>query len=133
MLAWGIALLGWLTFEDSDTRLVLAFALAGSSLATLRFMPPKRENTIHPGRAEAIPPVRRSLGRYLLAGALAGLAAGPLAVLLMAVKSGLHAHPVPDYSGEQVIAVLVGAPSWIAAGILLGLGTWLFEAARRPR
>jgi len=129
LLAWGIALITWLPFEDTDTRMVMVFSLAGCLLAALRFLSRYQATEI---RADVPLPMWRRLGLHLMAGALAGLAAGPAAVLLMAVKSGLHAHPTPDFSGGQVVAALIGAPVWILAGILSGLGVWLFERARKP-
>lgn len=124
-LAWGISLLVWLPFEDSDTRMVMVFSLTGCLLAALRFLPQAQAGGV------AFSSTRRSLALHLLAGALAGLGVGPAAVLLMAIKGGLHAHPSPDFSGGQVAAAVVGVPLWILVGAIAGLGVWLFEAGRK--
>jgi hypothetical protein len=55
----------------------------------------------------------------------------PIALLLMAFKSGLRGHPAPDFTPAQVIAVLRSIPIWGLSGLLLGLGAALLQAARR--
>jgi len=126
--AWSIALLVWLLLEDSDPRSVMSFALAGSFLAALRFTPAGRSSRANPADTPFEKPLRR-LAPYLLAGLIAGLAAGPLGAGVMALKIGLHSHTVPDFSGMQVMAALQGTPLWAAAGALLGIGVGLLRAA----
>jgi hypothetical protein len=65
-------------------------------------------------------------GRLAALGTAAGLAVAPLAVGLMLFKSGLHAHGFLDFGPGELLAMLAGAPLWMAAGALVG---WL--AARR--
>jgi hypothetical protein len=62
-----------------------------------------------------------------LAGAAAGALAGPIEAVLILLKVGLHAHPVPDFSTADVVAVLSRIPIWTAAGGLLGAGAALVE------
>ncbi len=53
---------------------------------------------------------------YPLAGLLGGAATAPVALLLMAIKTGLHGHSVPDYTSAQMMAVLISFPVWVGAG-----------------
>jgi hypothetical protein len=126
---WSIALLLWLLFEDSDPRSVMSFALAGCLLVALRFTPAGRARTPVQDPEPPEKPLFRLLLPYLLAGLLAGLVSAPVGVAVMAMKSGLHSHSIPDFSGAQVMATLTGTPLWAAAGILLGLGVGLLQAA----
>jgi hypothetical protein len=68
--------------------------------------------------------------RHLLVGSLAGLAVTPLALFLMALKTGLHGHSAPDFTLEQMQMVLYRTPIWVAVGLLLGLGVALLRLAR---
>jgi hypothetical protein len=72
----------------------------------------------------------RSWLLYPLAGLLSGLAVTPLALLLMAFKSGVHGHGLPDFTPNQVTLVLLSTPAWAAAGLLVGLGIALWMKAR---
>jgi hypothetical protein len=56
-----------------------------------------------------------------LLGALFGGGVGPLAALLIAVKVGLHSHPVPDFAAGDTLQALALTPAWAIAGGLLGL------------
>ena len=118
-LAIGVSLLLWLPFEDTSVNSVLVFAAAISGWWALRFL------------VDAPASGGKTKRRLVLLGALAGLAISPIAFLLMAVKTGLHGHPSPDFAPEQLHAVLISTPAWIAAGILLGLGSGLWRANRR--
>jgi hypothetical protein len=118
-IALGVALLLWLPFEDSGIDVVLAFSTLICGWCALRFLlsiPPGRENWLR---------------RYVFAGALAGLAVSPLAFLLMALKTGLHGHPSPDFTVGQLREVLASTPLWLLAGLLLGFGSGLWRATRR--
>ncbi|UCC51462.1 MAG: hypothetical protein JSV68_20495 [Anaerolineaceae bacterium] len=57
-------------------------------------------------------------------GALLGLGSGLLTLLLMAVKTGLHAHG-PEFSAMEVSWVLQQIPLWVVAGLVAGLGVGL--------
>ena len=65
----------------------------------------------------------------MLAGAAAGALVGPMAAVLILLKIGLHAHPVPEFSSADAAAVLARVPIWAAAGGLLGAGAALVERA----
>jgi hypothetical protein len=95
----------WLPIEDTSTAYVVPLA-AGVCVWLAARAVIKRDS---------------QLGRYLIIGALAGLAVAPLAVFLMVFKSGLHAHGFADFTLEQLWAVLLTSPYWGASGLLLGL------------
>lgn len=67
---------------------------------------------------------RRWLLFTALTGLLLALAAGLLALLLAAVKTGLHAHG-PEFSAEEFEWLLRQIPLWAVAGTLAGLGLGL--------
>jgi hypothetical protein len=71
----------------------------------------------------------RQLALCVLVGTLAGLMVAPLALLLMAFKTGLHGHGTPDFTPAQVQAVLLYSPAWGGSGLLLGLGSGLWRIA----
>lgn len=77
-----------------------------------------------------------SSGRWLAAlslfGLAAGLGSGLLALLLMAVKTGLHAHG-PEFSAGEIAWVLRSTPAWAAAGVLGGAGLGLLALALARR
>jgi len=55
-------------------------------------------------------------------GAFTGLLAPVVAVVLMILKAGAHAHPAPDFAPIQLLVVLQRIPVWVLGGILIGLG-----------
>lgn len=121
-LALGGLLLVWLPVEDSRPLEALLFGAALAGLVAVRILAafPARPHT-----------PTRSLLQDSLGGALAGLAAAPLAAFLMVFKSGLHAHPVPDFTPGQLLAVLKLAPIFALAGGLLGTGLGIVLSARK--
>ncbi len=67
-------------------------------------------------------------------GGLWGLASGLITLLLMAVKTGLHAHG-PEFSAMEVAWVGQQIPLWSLAGFVGGIGVGLLRLAlvRRER
>lgn len=118
-LVVGGGLLFWLPVEDLSENWAILFAILISTLAVLALL-----TRLHPigGRPWLV---------ASLAGALAGLAVTPLALFLMAFKSGLHGHHLPDFTPAQVTSVLQRTPIWIAAGLLIGLGVGLWLSTHR--
>ena len=117
-LILGIALLLWYPVEDVSQLSVVIFAVLISTWFALRALLP-----VHPAG-------RYYLWHHLLVGALAGLAVAPLAILLMALKTGLHSHSAPDFTFEQMQVLLIRTPIWFIVGLLLGLGGSLIRLAR---
>lgn len=113
----GVYLLLWLPVEDGNVTRVLFSAAAVNAWLALRYivrLPASAKN---------------GLIRHLLVGLLAGLAVTPMALFLMAFKTGIHGHESPDFTAEQILAVIYGTPIWGCAGLLLGLGNGLLNIA----
>ncbi len=111
----------WAGLEDRGLAAVtlLAWMISVSALLTARARRSAREPVLRPA----------DLRWWLVAGAAAGALAGPIGAVLILLKVGLHAHPVPDFSTADVVAVLSRIPIWAAAGGLLGAGAALVERA----
>jgi hypothetical protein len=118
-LILGIALILWLPIEDVNVNQVLFFANAVCAWWAARFL------------LNISPQNPTFLWRHVLIGLLAGLAVSPVAVFLVAFKSGLHGHGIPDFSSAQILDVLARSPVWIVAGSLLGLGVALARLSRQ--
>jgi hypothetical protein len=107
VLVIGIGILIWLPFEDRNENPALFFSLLLCSLAGAFILHRIWSNTTPP------------IWAYPLLGTLCGAALPLAAVLLMAVKTGLHSMP-PDYSIAD-LSVLMRIPVWAGVGFLLGL------------
>jgi hypothetical protein len=113
----GLSVLAWLPFEDSHEApaMILAglIALLGAASYLSQTRLTARPAWMHP-----------------LSGLAAGMAVAPLALLLMGIKNGLHAHAQPEYTPQQLLAVLYSLPVWSLAGLLVGsaLAIWEKEA-----
>jgi hypothetical protein len=60
-------------------------------------------------------------GATAVTGLLFGLGSSLLTLVLMAVKTGLHAHG-PEFTPNEINWILQQVPLWSAAGLLAGLG-----------
>lgn len=118
-LILGIALILWLPIEDVNLYQVLFFANAVCAWWAMRFL------------LNISPQSSGFLWRHVLIGLVAGLAVSPVALFLMAFKSGLHGHGTPDFSSTQVLSVLARSPVWVVAGLLLGPGVALARLSRQ--
>lgn len=113
-IAWGVSGLGcaaWFAYEDRGLTAVVLLS-AGLCLAA---------GLTAWARVQRMPLVwlgPRSGGA--LAGLLAGAAVGPGAALLILVKTGLHAHPLPDFTAADLAAALSIWPAWTGAGLAAG-------------
>ena len=118
-LLLGAGLLVWIPFEDSHLGWVILFATLMAILAMLQL-----GYAIHQQPwVERLPLV----ARWSLAGIGAGLLIVPLALFLMAFKSGIHGHGRPDFSPEQVTAVLQRTPFFVLSATLCGIGIGFFH------
>lgn len=120
-LLLGMGILVWLPFEDTRPVWSMGFAAGISALLAVSRLRGLHESGV------------RWLRRLAGAGALAGLATPFLAAALMLVKSGLHAHPSPDFTPQQFVEVLALAPAWFFGGLLLGSGAALWEEVFRRK
>jgi hypothetical protein len=114
-LLLGVWLLLWLPIEDQNEILVLLSAAAVNAWLALRYL------------ARRSIPFGKGLLMPTLLGLLAGLLVTPTALFLMAFKTGIHGHGSPDFTGEQILAVIYGTPIWGVAGLLVGLGGGLLR------
>lgn len=69
--------------------------------------------------------------RYILIGGGSGFLVALLAILLMAIKTSIHGHGVPDFTVEQMQSVLSRMPYFIVGGVLVGAGSGLLRAAKQ--
>ena len=106
---WMLAFLVWLPFEDTKTSLALVLAAGACLWLGLRRL-------MHPHPTKWL--------RGLVAGALLGAATPLLAIVLMALKSGLHAHGFADFTLRQLWEVTSLVPIGAVAGSLAGIGAW---------
>lgn len=117
----GILLAGlfivWLPIEDVDTQYIFPLSVGLNIWLAA--------NKIINGN---IVPV---LIQFTLAGMITGLLVTPMAIILIAFKSGLHAHGFPDFALIQIYELLATTPWWTLIGILVGavFGWWLNRAA----
>jgi len=108
----GVLLLIWLPFEDLSENWAVLFAIAIACLAYSYLL----IRVHHKNRII-----------YPLAGFLAGLAVTPMAIALMAFKSGVHSHGFPDFTPGHVLNVIRMTPVWGIAGLLIGGGIALLS------
>ncbi|NWG16722.1 MAG: hypothetical protein HXY41_08815 [Chloroflexi bacterium] len=113
-LPFGLALLLWLSLEDTHIWPVALLGLGLSALLNLFFVLDKLGG-------QAIPR-RYALPLAALAGVLIGLGASIAAAGLMFFKNALHAHVFLDFPPGLMLAMLERAPAWALAGGLFGLG-----------
>lgn len=72
------------------------------------------------------------LARWIALAAVAGLGWGAGSVLviflLMALKTGVHAHG-PEFTSQEILWVWHQLPEWAVAGLLVGAATGMLVAA----
>lgn len=115
-LTLGGLLLIWLPIEDTQETLAILFASAICALLAWRVLSPH---------------ALANWLRYLSVGLLAGLAVSPIALFLMAFKTGAHGHGVPDFTPAQIASVIQRTPIFILGGVLVASGYAAWRAARR--
>lgn len=117
-LLLGVVILLWISFEDRSESVVLLLSAAICAWWAVRLLVgrPSGRNIV--------------LIRHIIVWTLAGLAIAPLAILLMAFKSGIHGHGTPDFTVRQIQSVLLGTPFLAVGGLLLGVGSALWRFAR---
>jgi hypothetical protein len=77
-------------------------------------------------------PVGRAVAFSAAAGLTYGIGLALLTLLLMALKTGLHAHG-PEYAAREIVWVWSQLPTWGGAGALTGLGLGLLAVAHAKR
>jgi len=117
-LILGASILLWLPFEDASLYWVILFAILIGCWGAARFL------VNYPGDS------RLGLWVYPLCGALAGVAVTPIAIVLMIVKNGLHAHGAPDFTLDHIVSVVLRTPVWLVGGSLIGAGLGLWQKSK---
>ena len=120
-LILGIGILVWLPVEERSELgvLVISGAICTWSAIWLLSKPVLNDKQL--------------LLRHVLVGTGAGLLIAPVAILLMAFKSGIHGHGTPDFTISQMQDVLSRIPYFVLSGFLVGLGSGLWQLARRDK
>ena len=117
-LLLGFGILIWLPVEDQSELGVLIASGAICTFIAVRFLITPRPND------------RQLIIRHVLVGSGVGLILAPMAIILMAFKSGIHGHGTPDFSVAQIQSVLSRIPFFILSGFLIGLGSGIFRLAK---
>jgi len=113
----GILILLWLPIEDTSEKPAISIALVISVLLALRALCGRQ--------------YQQGIIRMTLIGGLAGTAITPIALLLIAFKTGLHSHGIPEFPVEQVIALLRRTPFFSIGGLFVGLGSGAWLSTRK--
>lgn len=115
----GLAGLAWIGVEDRSLGPVigLSWLICAAGLQSARL---PAETATSGSRIRGLP-------GWALAGAIAGALVGPVGAVLALVKVGLHAHPVADFTAQDLGSLLRTAPIWAVAGGLLGAGLGMIE------
>ena len=118
-LLLGIVVLVWLPVEESSELGVLVVAGLICTLLGLWLLYKTESHAKH------------MVWRNVIIWGGMGLLLAPLAIFLMAIKTGIHGHGTPDFTADQMQAFISRMPFFILGGILLGTGLGLLRIAKR--
>ena len=118
-LLLGFGVLIWLPVEDQSELgvLIASGAICTWIAARLLITTPQED--------------RQLILRHGLVGSGAGLILAPMAIILMAVKSGIHGHGTPDFSIDQIQSVLLRIAYFVLSGFLISLGVGIWRLVKR--
>jgi hypothetical protein len=68
--------------------------------------------------------------KHVIIGGGMGLLLGAVALILMALKTGIHGHGIPDFSVDQMRAVVSLSPYFLLGGFLVGASAGLLRTAQ---
>lgn len=119
-IVWALYALLWIGLEG-ELRQVMAMGI-GAALLLVGY-------GLQKWTGQRPLPLQTFLRRIVLLSLLGGLLAGPLTVLFMALKTGLHAHG-PEFTPQEISWVVQQIPLWSLTGTLMGLGAGLLLAAQ---
>ena len=74
---------------------------------------------------------KQLLLRHAVVGVGAGLLLTPLAIILMALKTGIHGHGTPDFTVGQMQDIPSRMPYFALSGLLVGAGSGLWRVTKR--
>lgn len=115
----GMVFLFWLSIEDESEYFAILFSISICSWLAAAFLMQRIKT--HPA----------NLHHFIILGTIAGALITPLALFLMAFKTGLHGHPSPDYTAQQILSVIRKTPIWILGGFLISLGSGIWFLNRQ--
>jgi hypothetical protein len=115
----GLGILIWLTIEEQSELFVVAASGAVCAWIASRLLLTLPHSD------------RQLILRHGLVGLGTGLLVAPIAILLMAIKSGIHSHNIPEFSVAQMQSVLLRIPYFIVSGFLIALGFGLWRLVKR--
>jgi len=116
-IAVGIFTLFWLPIEDSSETTVIIIAVLIVCIFSL--------NIINKGKFNEKPIL------HAIIGAISGALIIPLSLFLVAFKTSLHQHGIPEFSIEQIIFMLHKIPYFVLAGLLIGFGNVIWQTSRK--
>jgi hypothetical protein len=111
----GISILLWLPIEDTHEHTSTLIAVMVSFLLATRTLLPCSPQNCY------------GIIRHAGVGLLAGLAITPFTLFMVAIKTGLHDHNVPDFTADQITTVLIRTPAWLLSGLLIGFGVGVWR------
>jgi prepilin signal peptidase PulO-like enzyme (type II secretory pathway) len=117
-IMWGVAILAWLSIEDTTTLPVTILGTGASVVGVWLWL-----TTRYHGQ---------DMGLLLWAvlGASMGMGAIVCATALMFFKTAWHSHLYPDFPTPMLLAMLARVPWWAIAGAMLGLAVALLRQYR---
>lgn len=118
-IAVGIFTLFWLPIEDSSETAVIIIAVLIVGLCAL--------NIAHKGQFANKPIL------HIIIGAVSGALIIPLSLFLVALKTSLHQHGIPEFTAEQIFSMLHELPYFVIAGLFIGLGHGIWQSFRETR
>ena len=119
MFILGFCFFIWLPFEDISPALALSLAMCICGLAASLAIGLFKHKNWFRGWMTAI------------IGAMGGFLVSFTALMLMAIKTGLHGHSAPDFSLNQILLTFNSTPLFMVSGALLGLGAFAWERGTR--
>lgn len=106
-ISLGVAMIIWLPIEDVNLNAVVSFSVLILVWGASNFLIGKDSEL--------------NVRIFGWTGVLIGVAVGPLAVLLILIKGGLHSHGFLDFSLGQITRLLYTIPLWGIGGLFVGL------------
>lgn len=122
-VGYGAGIFVWLSLEDQHV-LPVTLISAGAALLIAYFTLTRRYGGM------SVAPRDLLIGAALIG---AGIGAGTalVAALLMVWKTGMHAHPFPDYPPALILDLLRRAPTWALAGACAACALALLTFVRK--
>jgi len=112
----GLVTFVWFTPESQTALWPTLLGVAGSGALVA--------NRVYAAAGRSV----RRIVAWPLIGAGWGAGGALAAAALMFLKTAIHAHLLPEFPPEMMLAMLARLPSWAAAGALIGAGAALIRS-----